>query len=156
MIGVKTSNEQKSGTNEDVYCMLIGSSGRTSPLQFDKGGYDDFERGAYDVYSITHDDIGEIRSVVFSLVQEGASPTGTAKEIVDLADTISRSLGLGRVSRWGKGRGSPAWRLEFAQVMVEDGVQNLGSMRIPKAKSLGRFTFDQWIQVGETVSITKD
>jgi hypothetical protein len=74
-VTVTTGKVDGAGTDSDVYMKLIGTKGNTVPQLLDKPGYNDFEKGDSDVYTIVSPyDIGDISGVVITFSPKDAGP----------------------------------------------------------------------------------
>lgn len=147
---IRTSNEKKAGTNEDVWVQLIGTNGETRSTHFDNGGYNDFEQGDTDPYVIISDDIGELTHVVVALTAEG-SYAGT----IDMtAEAAAKGVAVGwqfaDIVKWRSQHHSPSWHLDSISVVPTDLFMNV---------QLGQganFTLRGWIPCGTIAKITRD
>ena len=105
-VEVKTSNEKKAGTNENVYLKLIFTNGESTPFLLDKGDYDDFEQGDRDYYNITTENKGELIAIEVRMLPEKAS----TNDVIELWNKAKSEGGLNR---------SPDWKLDYVEVWCD-------------------------------------
>ncbi len=154
LVHVKTSDAKKSGTNEDVWCQLVGTDGETGVFGFDDGARDDFEQGDYDVYPMLDDDIGELKHILFSLTAEGKFSGEVSLNVAAEFKALSGAVGLAEVEKWGSGHNSPMWKIDHAKVFCyRIGTEHLGAEAAFRSAT---FSADRWLAPGQIVKISND
>ncbi len=73
VVKTKTGEEDKAGTNANVYISIIGTNGRaTQALHLDNDDRDDFENGRSDEFTVTGVDVGDVKSILIG--HDGRGP----------------------------------------------------------------------------------
>jgi hypothetical protein len=70
---LRTHNVDGAGTDADVECQLVGSSGEATWIPLDNPG-NDRERGDVDIYYLSHNEIGDPIRVRLRVREEKANP----------------------------------------------------------------------------------
>jgi hypothetical protein len=160
VVEVKTSDDKKAGTNEDVWCQLVGYNGETAVCHFDKGGYDDFESGDYDAYQIIDEDVGPLSHIQFALTKEGSFAGEISLTVAGEFKGASAALEFSNVERWGSEHHSPAWKLSFVKVRAFPfgaKPEFKGPFPVaPRPVQTAMFTAERWLIPGEVIRISND
>ena len=143
---VTTSDDSKAGTNEDVWCQLIGTKGETAVCHFDIGGYNDFEKGDSQGYVIMDDDIGELTHIQFALTAEGSYAGEVSLTVAGDFKGASAGVEFGNVERWKSQHHSPMWKLDHARVHVY-----LLADLVEVQRAV--FTAERWVAPGNVIRI---
>jgi hypothetical protein len=148
-VTITTSKDPKAGTNDDVWCQLVGQNGETAVCHFDKGNYDDFESGDTDTYTIIDEDVGPLAYIQFALTREGSFAGEISLTVAGDFKGVSAGMEFNNVEKWGSGHNSPMWKLARARVDCSP----LGSVMLTQSAT---FTADRWLAPGEVIRISND